>query len=54
MCDKDKKRPNINAFFTNLKVEMPLTKKIYLLLRNNKIKIIKRRNCCGNYGEPGC
>lgn len=52
MCDN--KKPNMRAFFTNLKVEMPLSKKIFLLVKNNFIKISKGKNCCGNYGEPGC
>ncbi len=52
MCDD--KKPNIKAFFTNLHVKMPFSKKIFLLLRNNVIKIYKRKNCCGNHGEPGC
>jgi len=52
MCDN--KGPNIRAFFTNMKVPMPFTRKLYLLVRNNALKIIKRKNCCGNHGEPGC
>jgi hypothetical protein len=35
-------------------VEMPLSKKLWLLLRNNWIKISKFQNCCGHPGEPGC
>ena len=51
----DKKdRPDIRDFFTNLSGSMPLGKKISLLFRNNVVKIIKRQNCCGHPGEPGC
>jgi hypothetical protein len=53
MCYRDQK-PGIKDFFTNLKIPMPLGKKISLLLRNNAIKIIKRQNCCGHPDEPGC
>ncbi|MDD4859298.1 MAG: hypothetical protein PHR56_03735 [Dehalococcoidales bacterium] len=43
-----------SAFFTNMSVTMPLRRKIYLVLRNNFIKICKRQSCCGHPGEPGC
>lgn len=46
--------PNIRAFFTNMSVNMPLHKKLYLVFRNNMIKIIKRQSCCGHHGQPGC
>ena len=34
---------------------MPLHKKLYLIFRNNAIKVIKRQSCCGHPGEsaPG-
>ncbi len=48
------RNPDLKAFFTNLKVPMPLSRKIYLLVRNNALKLIKRKNCCGHYGMPGC
>jgi len=51
----DKKdRPDIRDFFMNLSGPMPLGKKISLLFRNNAVKIIKRQDCCGHPGEPGC
>ena len=46
--------PAGRAFFTNMKVPMPLRRKLYLVLRNNLIKLRKRQSCCGHYGEPGC
>ncbi len=42
------------AFLTNLSAPMPLHRKIYLVFRNSFIKLRKRQNCCGHYGEPGC
>jgi hypothetical protein len=45
---------SIKAFFTNMSVPMPLYKKLYLVFRNNMIKIVKRQSCCGHHGEPGC
>jgi hypothetical protein len=52
--DSPKKRPSMRAVFTNMKVKMPLHRKLYLVFRNNGIKIWKRQNCCGHLGEPGC
>ncbi len=44
----------VRAFFTNMSVPMPLHRKLYLVFRNNMIKIVKHQNCCGHHGEPGC
>jgi len=44
----------INAFFTNMSVPMPLHRKLYLVFRNNLIKLGKGQSCCGHHGEPGC
>jgi hypothetical protein len=49
-----KRRPSLRAVFTNMKVKMPLHRKLYLVFRNNGIKIWRRQNCCGHLGEPGC
>ncbi len=46
--------PSLKAAFTNLSAPMPLRRKLYLLLRNNIIKLRKGRSCCGHPGEPGC
>jgi len=48
------KRPSAKAVIANLKVQMPLGKKIRLFIKNNLIKIIKLQSCCGHPGEPGC
>ena len=52
MCDN--RRPSAKAVISNLKVKMPLGKKIHLFIKNNLIKIIKFQGCCGHPGEPGC
>ena len=46
--------PSLRAIFTNMAVPMPFHRKLYLVLRNNAIKVVKRQSCCGHYGEPGC
>jgi hypothetical protein len=48
------KKPSTKAFLTNLHVDMPLSKKIWLLFRNNMKKILTLSSCCGHHGEPGC
>jgi hypothetical protein len=46
--------PAPRAFITNLRVPMPLGRKLRLLFRNNWIKIRTGSTCCGHPGEPGC
>ncbi|HUF54801.1 MAG TPA: hypothetical protein VMR52_13705 [Dehalococcoidia bacterium] len=46
--------PSFRDFFTNLRADMPLTRKVQRLVANNLIKLRSRRDCCGNHGEPGC
>jgi len=46
--------PTVRGFFTNMSVPMPLGRKLKLVFRNNWIKIVGRRKCCGHLGEPGC
>jgi hypothetical protein len=47
-------QPNPDAFVRNLKVPMPLGRKLKLVVRNTAIKFKTRQNCCGHPGEPGC
>ncbi len=46
--------PALRAFITNMSAPMPFHQKVYLLFRNNLIKLVKRQTCCGHPGEPGC
>jgi len=46
--------PRLEDIFTNMSVPMPLHRKLYLIFRNNMIKIMKGQSCCGHPGEPGC
>jgi hypothetical protein len=34
--------------------EAPFATKVRLTFSNNWIKVRKRQNCCGSYGQPGC
>jgi hypothetical protein len=51
---QEHRKPSIRIFLTNLDVDMPLSKKIWLLFRNNMKKILTLSSCCGHHGEPGC
>ena len=46
--------PSLSAYLTNLSQPMPLGQKMRLLVRNLWIRVVKRQNCCGHDGEPGC
>ena len=48
------KRKLAYAFFENLRVPMPLRRKLRTLMVNNLTKIRRVRGCCGDYGNPGC
>ena len=48
------KRQLTYAFFENLRVQMPLRRKLLLVANNTLTKIRRLRGCCGNYGQPGC
>jgi len=52
MCED--KQPNLRDIFSNLKKSMPMTRKLWLVMRNNLRKVVRLNNCCGNHGEPGC
>jgi len=43
-----------NDIVANLGQPMSLGRKLYLIGRNNWIKIRRRSTCCGNHGQPGC
>jgi hypothetical protein len=49
-----KQRPSLSAVFTNLDAPIPLPRKLWLLTRNVSLRLIKRQDCCGHHGEPGC
>ncbi|MFP4083622.1 MAG: hypothetical protein ACOCPS_01400 [Desulfonatronovibrio sp.] len=48
------RKPDLKEFLDNLKKPMPLTRKTGLYFRNNLLKIIRLKSCCGNHGQPGC
>jgi hypothetical protein len=50
----ERKRPDIRAFVKNMQARMPIGKKVFLAMKNNALKILTRRNCCGHPGEPEC
>ena len=46
--------PNPRSLMSNLRQPMPLGRKVRFVVRNMKIKVQTRQNCCGHPGEPGC
>jgi hypothetical protein len=50
----EKRWPSMKDFLMNLYGPEPFGKKLFLLLRNNAIKISSMKSCCGHPGEPGC
>jgi hypothetical protein len=53
MC-AGKKKPSVKDAVSNLSKPIPLTKKISLFIKNNTLKLLNLKNCCGHPGEPGC
>lgn len=53
MCS-EKQRGTPGETLENLRQPMPLSRKLYLVVRNNWRKVRTLSDCCGNYGEPGC
>lgn len=53
MCAK-KKKPNVKDVVSNLSKPMPLAKKLSFFIKNNTVKLVNLKNCCGHPGEPGC
>lgn len=55
MCSSEgSDRPDPDAFLRNLAAPMPLPKKVGLVLKNNSLKLVRLKGCCGHPGEPGC
>ena len=50
----NERQPSPRAAWRNLLQPMPLSDKLRLFYRNTAIKLRKRQNCCGNFGQPGC
>ncbi len=47
-------RPSIGDFITNMQVPLPWPTKLRMLFGNLWLRIVKRQNCCGHEGQPGC
>jgi hypothetical protein len=54
MCETPHERPSPSASLANLRQPGPLRWKVQRFLANNGFKILHRKACCGNRGEPGC
>ncbi len=48
-------KPSLRDSMTNWRQSgLPFFSKLSLSMRNHWTKLRTRRNCCGNYGQPGC
>lgn len=47
-------RKQTQQFLTNLDAPYPLPTKLWLLVRNLSLRVLKVQACCGHPGEPGC
>lgn len=55
MCsNRYDQQPTPDAYVRNLAQPMPLARKVRLVLRNQGLRVVKLRACCGHPGEPGC
>lgn len=55
LFNRDPGRPSFGAVISNWReYDAPLATKFRLALKNYGLRILRRSNCCGNHGEPGC
>ena len=47
-------KPSDKAFLRNLRQPIPAGRKIILVAKNQALKVVRLRTCCGHPGEPGC
>ena len=48
-------RPSIGAWISNWSTyDASAGTKLRLAARNQFLRVVKRSNCCGNHGQPGC
>ena len=54
--ERPKIRPSLRDAFTNWhESDLPFFEKLAVTMRNYSKRFgIPPRNCCGNYGQPGC
>ncbi len=45
---------SLRNYLTNLQAPLPWTTKVRLVIRNAGVRIVRRQDCCGHPGEPGC
>lgn len=51
----DRHRGSPGTFFKIWRAsDKPFLEKCALVVKNNFIKVRTLKDCCGNYGEPGC
>jgi hypothetical protein len=55
MCSSPRPvKPSDLPFVRNLRQPMPLGRKILLVVKNEGLRVVRLKPCCGHPGEPGC
>ncbi len=55
MCSSEPGPPSPSAALRNWREsDLPFWQKLRVALRNEWTKVRTGKDCCGNYGEPGC
>ena len=55
MSEQRPGRPNFRALVSNWReYDAPVVTKLRLALRNASVRVMRRSDCCGHEGEPGC
>jgi hypothetical protein len=47
-------KKQLGSVISNWQQPIPLSRKLWMTLRNLAIRGVKRQTCCGHHGEPGC
>lgn len=48
-------RPSLGALFSNWSsYPAPAHVKLRLAMKNAGLRFVRRSDCCGNHGQPGC
>jgi hypothetical protein len=55
MADADEEQPSISTAWQIFRdYDAPLATKLRMAFANNLRKARTRKDCCGNFGQPGC
>jgi hypothetical protein len=53
MCSNER-QDGPRGYLANLRQPMPWWRKLYVVVRNMWLRVLRMDTCCGHPGEPGC